>query len=64
MFATNNQISGRQTTRLLLFDLLGYSALLVPATLAKTVGKDGIFSIALGVAAGFLYLRLLKALVS
>ena len=64
MFATNNQISGRQVTRLLLFDLLGYSALLVPATLAKTVGKDGIFSIALGVAAGFLYLRLLKAVVS
>jgi len=62
MFAKNNQISGRQTTRLLLFDLLGYSALLVPAVLAQTAGKDGIFSIVLGVAAGFLYLRILKAM--
>ncbi len=62
MFAKNNQISGRQTTRLLLFDLLGYSALLVPATLAGAVGKDGIFSILIGIAAGFLYLRLLKSL--
>ena len=60
MFATNNQISGRQAARLLLFDLLGYSALLIPATLAKTAGKDGIFSIAFGIVAGFLYLRLLK----
>lgn len=64
MFAKNNQISGRQTTRLLLFDLLGYSALLVPATLARTAGRDGIFSIVIGVAAGFLYLRLLKSLIS
>ena len=62
MFANNNQISGRQTTRLLVFELLGYSALLVPSVLAKTAGRDGIFSIALGVAAGFLYLRLLKTL--
>lgn len=60
MYAKNNQISGRQATRLLVFELLGYSALLVPAALAKTAGRDGIFSVALGVAAGFLYLYLLK----
>lgn len=61
MFAKNNQISGRQATRLILFDLLGYSALLVPSSLSATAGRDGIFSIVIGVAAGFLYLRLLKA---
>jgi len=60
MYTKNNQISGRQTTRLLVFELLGYSALLVPAALAQTAGRDGVFSIALGIAAGFLYLRLLK----
>ena len=64
MFAKNNQISGRQTTRLLVFELLGYSALLVPSALAQTAGRDGIFSIALGVVAGFLYLRLLKTLLT
>jgi len=62
MFAKNNQISGRQTMRLLVFELLGYSALLVPAALAKSAGRDGVFSIALGVAAGFVYLRLLRKL--
>lgn len=61
MFAKNNQISGRQTTRLLVFELLGYSALLVPSALAESAGRDGIFSIVLGVAAGFLYLRLIKS---
>ena len=64
MFAKNNQISGRQMMRLLLFELLGYSALLAPAVLAKTAGRDGIFSIGIGIAAGFFYLWLLKPLSS
>ena len=64
MFAKNNQISGRQATRILVFELLGYSALLVPSALAKAAGRDGIFSIALGVATGFLYLRLLRVLLN
>ncbi len=64
MLAKNNQISGRQATRLLLFELLGYSALLAPTALAKTSGRDGIFSILLGIGAAFLYLRLLKHEVS
>lgn len=63
MFATNNQISGRQTARLLLFDMLGYSALLIPAELARTAGRSGVFSIIFGVLAGFIYLRLLKKLI-
>lgn len=61
MFAKNHQISGRQAMRLLTFDLLGYSALMIPAALAKEAGRDGIWGIVLGTAAGFLYLRLLKA---
>ena len=60
MFVKNNQISGRQTARLLLFELLGYGALLVPAALAQTTGRDGIFSIGIGILAGFFYLRILK----
>lgn len=61
MFAKNNQISGRQAMRLITFDLLGYSALLIPSALAGVAGRDGIFSLVIGGAAGFLYLRLLKA---
>lgn len=60
MFAANNKISDRQAARLLTFDLLGYSALVIPSVLAQTTGRDGIFSIFLGIGAGFLYLRLLK----
>ena len=64
MYTSNNQISGRQVTRLLTFDLLSYSALMIPATLAREAGRDGIFSIVLGVLAGFLYLGILKCLLS
>lgn len=60
MFVKNNQISGRQATRLLVFEMLGYSALLAPAALAKTAGRDGIFSVMVGIGTAFLYLYLLK----
>jgi len=60
MFVKNNQISGRQAFRLLVFELLGYSALLTPAILAKTAGRDGIFSIVLMVVGGLIYLRLIR----
>ena len=60
MFASNNRISKRQAMRLLTFDLLGYSALLIPTSIAREAGTDGIFSVLLGIGAGFLYLRLLK----
>ena len=62
MFAKNNRISGRQLKRLLIFELLGYSALLIPSVLAKTAGRDGIFSVVLGMAAGVFYLRILRPL--
>ncbi len=63
MFSENNKISGRQTFRLLTYDLLGLSTLLVPTVLGRTAARDGIFAIAIGVAAAFLYLKVLKSLV-
>ena len=51
MFSENNRISGRQTFRLLTYDLLGLSTLLVPTVLGQTAGRDGVFSIAIGVGA-------------
>lgn len=62
MFSENNRISGRQAFRLLTYDLLGLSTLLVPTVLGKTAERDGIFAIAIGVAAAFIYLKLLKTL--
>lgn len=61
MFSENNRISERQAFRLLTYDLLGLSTLLVPPALGGTAGRDGIFCIALGVAASVLYLKLLSA---
>lgn len=63
MFSENNRISGRQAFRLLTYDLLGLSTLLVPTVLAKATGRDGIFAIVIGTAAALLYLKLLKVLV-
>lgn len=63
MFSENNRISGRQAFRLLTFDLLGLSTLLLPTVLGQTAGPDGIFSIALGVAATVWYLRYLERIV-
>lgn len=63
MFSENNKISGRQTFRLLTYDLLGLSTLLVPTVLGRTVARDGIFAIAIGVGAAWLYLKVLKSLV-
>ena len=62
MFSENNRISGRQTFRLLTYDLLGLSTLLVPTVLGQTAGRDGVFSIAIGVGAALLYLKVLKSL--
>lgn len=62
MFAENSQISGRQAFRLLSYDLLGTGTLLLPQLLAVRTGQDGIFSIALAVAAGLLFLAVLKEL--
>lgn len=60
MFVKNNQISARQAFRLLSYELLGFGALMIPAMLADTAGRDGIFSIALGLFMGLLFLKLLS----
>ena len=62
MFSENNRISERQAFRLLTYDLLGLSTLILPDVLARTAGRDGIFGIAIGTAAAILYLRMLCAL--
>lgn len=64
MFSGNNRISGRQAFRLLTYDLLGLSTLLVPGVLGKVSGRDGIFCIAIGVAVCILYLKLIGVLVT
>ena len=60
MFSGNDKISGRQAFRLLTFDLLGLSTLLIPTVLAGVSGRDGVFCIVIGIFAGLLFLRLLK----
>lgn len=60
MFVKNNQISGRQVFRMLTYDLIGFGALMIPTVLAKVAGRDGIFSIALGIAGGYLFVKLLS----
>ena len=64
MFSENNRISGRQAFRLLTYDLLGLSTLLVPTVLGKAAGRDGIFCIGIGVVACLLYLKLLGVIVT
>lgn len=60
-FSENNRISARQAFRLLVYDLLGLSTLLIPSALGRISGRDGIFCIAIGLGTGLLYLRLLCA---
>lgn len=60
MFSDNQRISGRQTFRLLTYDLLGHGTLIMPPLLAKIAGKDGIFCIFFGTVAGIIYLKLLQ----
>lgn len=62
MFSENKKISERQVFRLLTYDLMGIGTLLIPPALGRTAGRDGIFCIVLGGAAGMLYLRLLKGI--
>lgn len=45
MFSSNQKISGRQMTRLLIYDMMGISTLIVPPVLARILGADGIFAI-------------------
>ena len=56
MFADNGKISGRQTFRLYVFDLMGIATLLLPPYLAGICGVDGIWAICIGSFLGFVYL--------
>ena len=60
MFSDNRKISGRQTTRLLIYDITGVSSLLLPPLLAETAGGDGIFCIFLALIPAYLFLGIIK----
>ena len=63
MFSENQKISERQIFRLLTFDLLGLSTLLIPSVLAQTAGRDGVFAIVLGTLFGGLFLKVLSCVI-
>lgn len=56
MFSENRKISERQTTRLLVYDMLGISSLILPSMLAKVAGGDGIFCIFLALIPAYIFL--------
>ncbi|MEG1290845.1 MAG: GerAB/ArcD/ProY family transporter [Lachnospiraceae bacterium] len=60
MFADNWKISLRQIERLLILDLFGLSSLLLPETLGKMTGADGIFCLILGMSGAGILLFLIK----
>ncbi len=64
MFSENKKISGRQIFRLLTFDILGLSTLVLPQILAEFAAVDGIFCIGAGVLLAVLYLKVLGAVAS
>lgn len=64
MFAENQKISVRQLTRLLVYDMIGLSTLLLPRLLADMLGPDGIFAILLGLIPAFLVVWLLERTVA
>lgn len=64
MFAENQKISVRQMTRLLVYDIIGLSTLILPRLLADILGQDGIFAILLALIPAFLVVWLLERTVS
>lgn len=60
MFSDNQKISDRQMQRLLLFDILGISTLVLPGILVRLLGKDGIFALVLGVIPALLVVRFIE----
>ncbi|MGN0484400.1 MAG: GerAB/ArcD/ProY family transporter [Lachnospiraceae bacterium] len=60
MFSDNEQISTRQAFRLLVFELLGITTLILPQVLAKYSRQDGVFALLFGIIFSMLYVRLLK----
>lgn len=64
MFAENQKISVRQMTRLLVYDIIGLSTLILPRLLADILGQDGIFAILLALIPAFLVVWLLERTVA
>lgn len=60
MFSSNQKISIRQCFRLLTFDLLGISTLLVPSFLGKECKLAGILAIVIGTVLMWLYLEIIR----
>lgn len=60
MFSENQKISKRQISRLLIYDLLGITTLLLPTALVNIAGADGIFCIFLALLPAYVYLIVLK----
>jgi spore germination protein (amino acid permease) len=58
MFSENRKISERQTTRLLVYDIVGISSLILPPALANVAGGDGIFCIFLALIPAYLFLSI------
>lgn len=57
----NRKLSGRQLGRMMFYDSFAVSSLLLPGILARRVGMDGFFALALGGFLGYLLLFLLLA---
>ncbi|MGN0343220.1 MAG: GerAB/ArcD/ProY family transporter [Roseburia sp.] len=60
MFSDNQKISDRQMQRLLIYDMLGISTLALPGLLARILGRDAIFALALALIPAFLLVWLLE----
>ncbi|MDE7062080.1 MAG: spore germination protein, partial [Lachnospiraceae bacterium] len=60
MFSENQKISVRQMTRLLVYDMIGISTLMLPAFLAKLLGQDGIFALLLALIPAFVVVWFLE----
>lgn len=56
MYTENQKISQRQVFRLFVFDFLGIGMIVLPGILAQNVGTYGLVSIAIGGAAGAIFL--------
>lgn len=60
MFSENQKISVRQMTRLLVYDMIGISTLLLPRFLAGRLGADGFFALFLALIPAFAVVWLLE----
>lgn len=55
MFSENNKVSGKQIRKMLVFDMLSISILVIPGLAAVGAGRDGVFAIILAALAALVY---------